>query len=551
MLKHISINNYILIDKLDLDFRAGFSVITGETGAGKSILVGALSLILGKRADTDVLLDKEKKCVIEGTFDVRGLGLQAYFDDNDLDFEEDTVLRREINIHGKSRAFINDSPVNLPVLKLLGERLVDIHSQHQTLMLNESGFQMGVLDNYAGNGKLLEDYRKSLLNYNQLVSRLEELLAKEARMRADEDYLKFQYEEISAASLQPDELSVLESEIKLLSNAEEIKGTLFNITRELTLSDENITDRLRDALGQLGRISEYQSDIAAFEGRLDSLMIELKDIADGLAGIETKVQYDPQRLEEMNSRIDLIYTLLQKHKVNDIQELLEEHRKTGEKLSGIRSLDEDIIKLKNDSTRAEDEASGLAEQLSQKRKKAIPTVENEISETLKKLGMEEGVFRINLEPLDNFSPGGKDIVIFTFSANRGSSPAAVSKIASGGELSRLMLAIKSMITTKSLMPTIILDEIDMGVSGDIAGKVGSVLESISGRLQLIAITHLPQIAAKADVHFKVYKKITDNRTVSEVKCLSDSERIEEIAGMLSDEHVSSAAKQAAKELLGI
>jgi len=550
MLKHISISNYILIEELELDFSEGFSVITGETGAGKSILVGALSLILGKRADTDVLLDKERKCIIEGIFDMNGLGLEAYFEEQDLDFEQDTVLRREINKHGRSRAFINDSPVNLPLLKTLGERLVDIHSQHQTLLLNESGFQMGVLDNYAGSTGLLDEYRASYLEYKRLRSELEDLLQKEEGMRADEEYLRFQYDEIEAASLRSAEVEDLESEIKLLSNAEEIKAILYSLTRTLSYDDNNVLDRLRAAMTELGRISDYRDDIDSYRERLDSAIIEMKDIAEGLERLEESVQYDPKRLEEMTDRFDRIQSLLQKHKVTDIPALQQVQKEVGEKLDGIRSLDEDIDRLRKQTRITEQETEKLADHLSEKRAKAIPDAEKEITESLAKLGMSEGLLKINQEAMDAFTLSGKDRVAFTFTANRGSSPAAISKIASGGELSRLMLAIKSMITAKSLLPTIILDEIDMGVSGDIAAKVGTMLEEMSANLQLIAITHLPQISARAGTHFKVYKKASGNRTVTEVKCLTDGERIEEIAAMLSDESVSTAAKQTAKELLG-
>lgn len=550
MLKHISISNYILIEELELDFNEGFSVITGETGAGKSILVGALSLILGKRADTDVLLDKQSKCVIEGVFDMSGLGMEDYFEENDLDFEQETVLRREINKHGRSRAFINDSPVNLPLLKALGERLVDIHSQHQTLLLNESGFQMGVLDHFAENANLLKEYRESFMNYKSLSMQLNTLIQKEEGMRADEEYLNFQFEELKAASLQEGELQELESEISLLSNAEDIKASLYSINQNLSLSESNILDRLREILGSLEKVSSFQGEIGTYRDRLESLIIDMKDISEGLESIGNRVQHDPQRLEELTARFDLIHTLLQKHKVTNVEALLKLQKEIELKLEGINTLDADIEKLRNQVEDNEERMLQLASDLHLKRKGAIPDIEAEITSSLAKLGMNEGILRIDLHATDEAGANGKDDVNFMFSANRGSDPAAISKIASGGELSRLMLAIKSMITSKTLLPTVILDEIDMGVSGEIAAKVGSMLEGMSLNLQLIAITHLPQIAAKAGTHYKVYKKTTGNRTVTEVKCLTDGERIEEIAAMLSDESVSSAAKQTAKELLG-
>jgi len=550
MLKHLSIKNYLLIRDLELEFKNGFTVITGETGAGKTILIGALSLILGKRADTSALLEKGNKCVIEGTFAVRGYGLEGFFSQYDLDYDEHAVLRREINKHGKSRAFINDTPVNLPVLTSLGHRLVDIHSQHQTLMLNESGFQMAILDNFANNAVLLNKYAEAHQNYNALRADLDQLTAKEAEMRAEGDYLSFQYNEIEVAALREGELKELEEELKVLSNAEEIKGNLYRASQQLGLSENNIIDSLQEVISQTGKIAEYHHDIAGINERLESLGIEMKDISSSLERLEENINYDPAHMEEISNRVDMINSLLQKHKASDVKSLLEIRDRIGEKLHGISTLDEDIGTLKKNTEKANADLKHIAAELSKKRKAGIPAIENEITATLKKLGMKDAELRIDLQEVDNFFPGGMNVVEFRFSANRGSSPAPVSKIASGGELSRLMLALKSMITKKSLLPTIILDEIDMGVSGDIAGKVGNLLKAMSENMQLIAITHLPQIAGKAADHLKVYKKYADDRTVSGVERLSDSERIDEIAVMLSNEKVSDAAKETAKELLG-
>lgn len=549
MLKQLSINNYILIKRLELNLSDGFTVITGETGAGKSILVGALSLILGKRADTGVLLDKEKKCVIEGCFLLKGYDLEGYFEDNDLDYEDQTVLRREINKQGKSRAFINDTPVNLPVLKELGERLVDIHSQHQTLMLNESGFQMAVLDSVAENAELIEKYSSAYHTYKSLKLDFDSLLERESGMRTEEDYLRFQFDEMDAAALKEDELEALEEELKLLAHAEEIKGNLFNAAQVLSLSEENVLDRLQEVISQLNRIADYHQGVAEFNSRLNSLEIEMKDVSSGLEQLEESIQYDPSRLQEVSNRIDLIHTLLQKHKAQNIGTLLEIHKEIGDKLQGISSLDDTIERMKSELEKAHHETIQLAMELSQRRNKAVPVIEQDIAGTLNKLGMEDALLKISLVSNDKLTSAGTDSVSFNFSANRGSEPAPISKIASGGELSRLMLSLKSMITRKSMLPTIILDEIDMGVSGDIAGKVGKLLENMSSNMQMIAITHLPQIAARSGEHFKVFKKYADDRTVSGVKRLSDIERIEEIAIMLSDEKVSEAAKQTARELL--
>ncbi|MCK4569756.1 MAG: DNA repair protein RecN, partial [Bacteroidales bacterium] len=535
MLKHLSIKNYILINDLELEFKKGFTVITGETGAGKSILVGAMSLILGNRADTGALLEKDTKCVIEGSFSVKGYGLEDFFAQHELDYEDYAVLRREINKHGKSRAFINDTPVNLPVLKILGERLVDIHSQHQALILNESGFQMAILDNFARNAALLESYSEVFRNYNTLKSDLDSLNAKEAEMRAEEDYLSFQYNEIESAGLQEGELKELEEKLKVLSHAEEIKGNLYRASQLLGISENNILDSLYEVISQTGKIAGYHQDIAVLNERLESLGIEMKDISSGLERLEESINYDPAHMEEVSNRADLINSLLQKHNVQDVKSLLDIRDGIGEKLLEINTLDEDIKKLIKDTETAHSELKHKAKELSQKREACIPDIEKEITATLKKLGIKDAVLRIDLREADKFLPLGMNIIEFMFSANLGSSPAPVSKIASGGELSRLMLALKSMITKKSLLPTIILDEIDMGVSGDIAGKVGNLLKLMSENLQLIAITHLPQIAGAAGEHFKVFKKYADDRTVSGVERLSDSERIDEIAVMLSNE----------------
>jgi DNA repair protein RecN (Recombination protein N) len=549
MLKKLSINNYILINSLDMEFGDGFTAITGETGAGKSILVGALSLILGQRADTDVLLNKDEKCVIEGLFSVKSYGLEGFFNENDLDYEESCLLRREINKQGKSRAFINDTPVNLPVLKILGERLVDIHSQHQTLMLNTSGFQMAILDNYAGNALRLEEYRNAYGDYSSMKAELDALLDKESELRTEEDYLKFQYAELEAAALSADEYGILEDELKVLGNAEEIKAKLFSVNQLLASSENNLLDKLQQIIGETGRLTEFHAGLADLHNRLNSLGIELSDISSGLERIEESVQYDPQRLEVATARLDMINSLLQKHKVQDINNLLDKQSEIDDKLQKITSLDDEIERLKKMSENAKADSTNLAQELAKSRRAVIKDIESEITATLRELGMKDAVLKIDIKALEVFTRSGMDEVAFSFSANKGSSPAPVSKIASGGELSRLMLALKSMITRKSLLPTIILDEIDMGVSGDIAGKVARLLQKMSDNLQLIAITHLPQIAGRAGEQFRVFKKYSDNRTVSGVKRLSDSERIEEIAAMLSDGKPSDAALTTAKELL--
>ncbi len=550
MLTNLSIKNYILINELELPFGDGFTVITGETGAGKSILIGALSLILGKRADTDVLLHGDRKCVIEGTFAISGYDLQDFFNENELDYDEQAVLRREISTSGKSRAFINDTPVNLPVLKNLGERLVDIHSQHETLMLNESGFQLGLVDSYAKNSGLLEAYRKAYRLYHDLHARLERMKEAESGMRAEEDYLRFQFEELEAARLSENEIEELEEELRVLTNAEEIKGKLFNATQLISLSEDNALDKLREAMAQVSKVSSFHREIEEYRERLDSLVIDLRDIGTGLERLESSVSVDTAQLEALNQRLDLLNGLLQKHRAANIHELIGMRDMMGQKLRDLSSLEEDIAGLEHETEHARKELVSADESLSHSRQAILSGIEDEITATLRQLGMQDAILQVRLDHTGDFTLQGSDRVEFLFSANRGILPAPVSRIASGGELSRLMLAMKSMITKKSLLPTIILDEIDMGVSGDIAGKVGKLLNDMSRNMQLIAITHLPQIAGKASDHLRVYKKSAGDRTVSGVERLSDGERVEEIAIMLSDQEVSTAAKETARELLG-
>jgi DNA repair protein RecN (Recombination protein N) len=551
MLKHLSINNYILIPELELDFSPGFTVVTGETGAGKSILIGALSLILGRRAETDVLLDENKKCIIEGVFGLSDYGLESFFEANSLDYDKDCILRREISRQGKSRAFVNDTPVTLPVLRALGERLVDIHSQHETLMLNESGFQLAVLDQFAGNTALLQDYVNSYGQYQSRLARLRTLSRQEEQMRAEEDFTRFQYEELNGAALQEGELESLEEEHRLLAHAEEIKGNLFEAIHHLNDADTGLTDKLH-ALRQLtARVAPYQASIDELHKRIESLDIELKDIAGGLERIEESILLDDGRLEAVDNRLNLINGLLQKHRQRDIASLLALRNEFGNKLAGISSLDDDIRQLRKELDEDRQGLEKLSEELTRKRREAIPRLEKGMADVLARLGMEKAVLNIRLDTLDDHTPVGCDRVDFLFSANPGSPPAAVSRIASGGELSRLMLAIKSMVNSRSLLPTIILDEIDMGVSGEIAGKVGNLLKNMSANTQLIAITHLPQIAGTAGVHYKVFKISSGGRTVSGVSRLSEEERIGEVAAMLSNEKVTASARETARELLGL
>ena len=551
MLSHLSIKNYILIRELEMDFRPGFTAITGETGAGKSILVGALSLILGKRADTDVLLDEQDKCVIEGVFRLSGTGLLPFFNDNDLDFEEQLVLRREIGNNGKSRAFINDTPVNLSLMRELGEKIVDIHSQHETLLLNESVFQLALIDSYAGIASLLEDMMNCHNKYIVAKRRLDDLASKERQVTAEADFLRYQFDELDKAGLRQDELSELEEEQKLLANAEEIKSILFTASQNMYAAEESLLDRFKEVTGSLGKISGFHAEVADLYNRLQSAQIELKDIGQGLVSLEEQINYDPVRLESVNKRIDLLLGFLHKHHVKELAELITIHDELGRKLSMVENIDEDLRSLEKEVEQAKSEMLSIADDLHNKRLEVLPAMEAQVASTLGLLGMEKSVVRVVIDSMPDCWERGYDLAEIHFSANPGVPAAPVSRIASGGELSRLMLALKSLITGKTLLPTIILDEIDMGVSGEIAGKVGKLLRTMAGNMQLIAITHLPQIAGMAEDHFRVYKKSTADRTVSGVKRLSDIERVEEIAGMLSNEKVTDAARATAMELLNI
>ena len=549
MLSHISISNYALIDKLEIDFREGLTIITGETGAGKSILLGALSIILGQRADTQVLLDKSKKCIVEGSFNIKDYGLNDFFTLNELDFENHTVIRREINQNGKSRAFINDTPVNLEQLKELGEMLVDIHSQHKTLTLQDSKFQLSFIDAFIGHDKLLSDFKKEFIYFNQMKSEFSVLSEKEKQSKADQDYFQFQFDELNAANLKEDEQEALEKELELLNHSEEIKLNLAKASSALLSGDYNLTAGLKEVSTILNKIAVLHQGIEDISKRLESCSIELKDIAGEIESAGQKIIYSPEKIIEINERLDIIYNLQQKHRVNTIKELIEVRNHISNKLSAITNLDEQLIKIKNQITETEKHLEELSSSIAKNRKKAIPLIEKGVTESLKKLAMPDAIFNISHSQLHEFNSNGRDKVIFLFNANKGGELKELSKVASGGELSRLMLSIKSLISVKKLLPTIIFDEIDQGVSGETAHKVGEILKKMSGVMQLICITHLPQIAGKGNTHFLVYKEISDNTTYSNIRQLNSSERITEIAKMLSGEELTKAALENAKILL--
>ncbi len=550
MLFKLSIENYALIQALEIDFSAGFSVITGETGAGKSILLGALSLILGQRADSGVLLDPSRKCIVEGAFLVGGYHLEAFFADNELDFDTTVILRREINQGGKSRAFINDSPVNLPLLKDLGDRLVNIHSQHAIITLNDANFQLAVLDNYAGLALPMANYRLGFNLLNSTRLQLSQLKKQAERAQGDRDYFLFLLDELNKAALRPGEQEDAELRLSLLTNAEVIKAGLLSASHALSEGDVSALNLLSGAIHDLVSVVKYKPEFNSLIDRIQSDLIDIKDVAGEIHVASENIYFDAAEIANLSQRLDLINRLHKKHQTVSLDELLQAKQNIEGKLVDSDNLEEKILLTEREILKLESELYTQADKLSAGRKKVISKFQHEITQTLSKLGMSKARFSIECNRQDLLSKDGVDRVRFLFSANPGVEINEIAKIASGGELSRLMLSIKSMISEKNLLPTIIFDEIDNGVSGEVAGKVGNILKGMANRMQVIVITHLPQIAAKGSQHYRVFKREDKDVTRTSITMLSHAERVEEIAKMLSDENVSNAALQTAKELLG-
>ena len=549
MISHISIQNYALIQSLEIDFSRGLSVITGETGAGKSILLGAINLILGKRADTKVLFDKTKKCIVEGTFDIKNYHLSGFFEKYDLDYDNRTFLRREITPYGKSRAFINDTPVNLNILKELGDRLIDIHSQHQTLTLNDTNFRLAVIDSFAGITSIVDKYKSDFISYQKLRSELEKLIEEEKRTKAEQDYFRFLFDELENAELLEGEQVKLEQELEIIEHAEDIKSNLYSALSTLENEETGTLASLSAVAGNLSKIENYSDKLSETSKRLESAYIELRDIAGEIGNLEQQVSYNPDRAEEVSSRLNELYRLEQKHGVKTIEELMDIHNELSGKLLGITSLEEKIKKLTSELETIKSDILQQADKISAERMSVFNEFENEIKNTLSKLGMPDAEFKIEREKLNNLSSDGVDLIRFLFNANRGGELQDLSKVASGGELSRLMLAVKSLISQKNLLPTVIFDEIDIGVSGNIAGKMGNILLKLSKAMQVIAITHLPQIAGKGSTHYIVYKEVKGDMTKTVINRLNENDRIIEIAKMLSGQDVTNASVETAKQLL--
>lgn len=551
MLSRLLIKNYALIDNLDISFDKGLNIITGETGAGKSILMGALGLILGNRADGKQFFNDDKKCIIEGYFSIASYDLTAFFSENDLEYEEETIIRREISLDGKSRAFVNDSPVNLTTLKSLGERLIDIHSQHATLQINTEEFQLFVLDAIASNAPLLENFRSELQQLRQLDKKLKTLKEESRTAHAELDYNQFLFDELEKLNVREGEMKELEAEQSQLENAEEIKRALLSSNYLLSDAEQNVLTLLKDSMQQIQQASRYFTDAEDLANRLQSAHIEIKDVAAEIANQEAEIQLDENRLNEVNSRLSDIYSLLKKHRLDSEAELIQLRNELEEKLQVALNHDEILAKLENERKAQEEVVLTLGKQIHQKRTSAIPQVEKAVQDTLAHVGMSNAKLNIQLTPqmLEKASSKGLDTVQFLFSANKGQALQPIHKVASGGELSRVMLAIKSLVAHNSSLPTIIFDEIDTGISGEVALRVGEVMQELAGNMQVLAITHLPQIASKGTSHFKVYKEDREEKTRSNIVLLNRDERVYEIAQMLSGASPGEAALANAASLL--
>jgi DNA repair protein RecN (Recombination protein N) len=549
MLVSLEVQNYALIKELKIGFGPGFSIITGETGAGKSILLGALSLLLGQRADTTVLMDKQKKCVVEGIFEIEEYALQPYFESNDIDYESNTIIRREIIPGGKSRAFINDTPVSLNQLRDIGLKLVDIHSQHENLNLGKNLFQLMVIDTVARNGDLLEQYNKFYSDYLTRQRELEELTERAKQAQADLDYYSFQYKQLEEARLQPGELNELENEANTLNHAEEIKFNLLKAADLVSGDGISVLGLLKDAIESMDKLSVFYPRAKELRERIDSVYIELKDIASESEVQGEGVDIDPGRLQYVQERLDQLYNLMHKHSITTVEELIRLKDDLEQKVNEIASFDEQIVKLSKEIERLNNKLIEISGKLSDKRQAVIPKVEEKVIAILKQVGIPNARFSVSHNKLDSFTPQGTDKVEFLFSANKQAGKQEIGKVASGGELSRLMLAIKSLISSSLELPTIILDEVDAGVSGEIAGKVGLIMKSMSAHMQVINITHLPQVAAKGDYHYLVYKYDQEKESVTDIKLLDAEERVIELAKMLSGEELTEAAISNARELL--
>ncbi|MDR2919082.1 MAG: DNA repair protein RecN [Tannerella sp.] len=550
MLKSLLIQNFVLIDNLNIQFKDGFSVLTGETGAGKSIILGALGLVLGQRADSKSIQANAEKCIVEAAFDISAYHLEEFFEANDLEFDaQNCIIRRELLISGKSRAFVNDTPAPLSVIKLLGDRLIDIHSQHQNLLLADTHFQLNVVDTIAQTSHILDIYKKEYNNYLSFTNQLNDLTEKASRAKDEEDYIRFQYEELKAVKPIEGEQAELEQELEILSHTEEIKSALYKVTGLLNGDEQGVTPLVKESLTAINSLNTFYPKAKEFAERLQSAYIELKDLASEIDILKEDIDFEPERLEWVNNRLNTLYSLQQKHHVKSADELVECLHKFEAQLHQIESFEEEITAITKQQQTSYERLIKQANEISALRKKSAKTIEEEIIKRMVLLGIPNTQFKINFIPKPKPGADGIDEINFLFSANKNESVKPVAQTASGGEISRLMLCIKAMIAGYTALPTIIFDEIDTGTSGEVADKMADIMHDLGQKMQVITITHLPQIAAKGNEQYYVYKEDTTERTYTRIRQLDTNERINEIARMLSGSSLTVAALANAKELL--
>jgi DNA repair protein RecN (Recombination protein N) len=555
MLKKLYVQNYALIDRLDIHFADGMNIITGETGAGKSILLGALSLILGQRVNNAALPSNDQKCVVEGTFSIADYCLQAFFAENEIDYDHETILRREITASGKSRAFVNDTPVHLPILKQLSEQLVSLHAQHQTLHLYDANYHLFIIDALANHPETLTQYKQSFATYRQQQTQLNKLEIQRQQAQKDADYIAFQLNELAEARLEnPNEQDELDRELDKLNNAESIKNALAESVYSLDDSDFSVLQQLKTIKNALNGIARYSADYEELAQRIDSTSIELRDLVRELSNAENNIQIDPNRAAEISERLNILLRLQKKHQVQNLRELMQVEADLAARNQSIAHLDDSILQLRQTLARQRQEIIVAATQISTQRQQQFATLEQQINELLAQVGMPKAAIKVahRLLSEDALTANGMDDIELLFAANKGNTPAELRKVASGGELSRLMLCIQSLLAAHTALPTLIFDEIDTGISGEVALKVGVLMQKLALSHQVICITHLPQIAAKGNRHFFVYKDDSrDDRTLSRIKTLAPDERVMEIAKMLSGDQPGQSAIANAKDLLRV
>lgn len=549
MLRSLSIQNFALIEQLQVSFDSGLTTITGETGAGKSLLLGALGLLLGKRADVNSVKDNTQKCFIEGVFEIKKYDLVPFFKQEELDYEDLTIIRREILPSGKSRAFVNDTPVTLQALTSLGVKLIDIHSQHQTLEITTNDFQFEVLDALAKADREIESYKRGLKLLKEKNKQVNALVASQEEFIKEYDYNAFLLKELEEAKLKAGEMQELEEQYEQLNNIEEIQERLSGSIAIVSSEEIGVSDQLNTIRNNILKIESYSSSLKELSQRIQSIYIELDDIGDTLLGELEKLEADPEQLEKTSQRLQLLNNLLAKHSVNEIEDLIVLTEELREKVSKTESLTEDIELIKKEISKIESQLDEVANKIHEKRNKALPQLVKELEDILKALGMPNATFQASLELQEKYMPNGKELLVFLFSANKGGTYGELKKVASGGELSRIMIAIKSILSRYAQLPTIIFDEIDTGVSGEIAHKMADLMKDMSQKIQVFSITHLPQIAAKGQSHYKVYKEDVKNTTITQLKLLSKEERIKEIAEMIGGKNISDSALIHAKSLL--